>query len=69
MAIGVVVHQPLAEPADGGEAEVAPQPSFDLLPRQRRVAVGVEQAFPRRQDQPGAIAIDRAAFQHPIRHL
>ena len=48
VAVGMVVHQPRAEPDDALEAEVLAEPLLDLLAGQL-IAVGVEQALLGRQ--------------------
>ena len=66
MAIGVIVDQPLAQPQHPVKAEIARQPHFEIGARQMRIAIGIEQALFGRRDQPGAIAIERPAFEHPV---
>ena len=67
MAVGMIVDQPVAQPQQPFDPQVAVEPCLDLLPRQMRVAVGVEQALFGGDAKTGAVDIDRAAFEHPVR--
>ena len=66
MAVGMVVEQPVAEPDDALEAEVALQPLLDLRRVEAGVAVGVEQALLGGEDGARSVAVDRAAFEDPV---
>ena len=48
------------------EAERLVQPHRDILARQRRIAVEIEQAFLGGNAKPRAVDVDAAAFQHPV---
>ncbi len=66
--VGVaVLGEPEPEPHDPVDPEVLPQGRLDLLPRQRRVAVGVEEALLRGQERPLAVDGDRPALEHEWR--
>ena len=68
MPVGVaVLDQPLPEPHDPLHPEPRAQLGLDLLARQRRVAVRVEQALLGRQQRPLAVGQDRAALEHERR--
>ena len=54
------------EPDDALDAEVVAQPRLDLVARQRRVAVLVEQALLRGDQRPLAVHGDRAALEHEV---
>ena len=66
MAVGMIVQQPVAQPDHAGQPQILGQPLLDRGFVQLGVAVGVEQALARGHDQTGAVAIDRAPFQHPV---
>jgi hypothetical protein len=66
MAVGVVVDEAVAEPHDAVRAKVALQPLLNHFLGQARVAVRIEQALFGCEENAGAVAIDRAAFQDPV---
>ena len=68
MAIGVVIDQAIVQPQHPVKTEIAVQPQFDIAARQLRIAVWVEQALLGGDDQTGAVAIERPAFEHPVSH-
>ena len=62
--VGVpILHQATAEPDDLGRSQVALEGPLDVLPRQLRVAVGVEQALLGGDQPPSTIHADRAALE------
>ena len=65
MAVGMIVHQPGAEPDHALEAEVLEKALLDLITGQG-IAVRVEQALLGRQHGARSVAVDGAAFEHPI---
>lgn len=67
MAIGVIACQPLAQPQDAREAQVALQVAPDIISRQRWIAIGIEQALLGGDYKAGAVAFNRSAFQDPVR--
>ena len=66
MTIRVIMAQTLVEPDHGFDAKRV----FEMLLRDSlrpaRVAIGIEQALPRRQHAPGAVEINRAPLQDKI---
>ena len=70
VAVGVaVLGEALAQPHHALDAQVVAQPLLDLLARQRRVAVGVQQALLGGQQRPLAVDGDRAALEHEGRFV
>ena len=65
--VGVaVLDQPEPEPDDPLGAQLLPQLGLDLLAREPRVAVLLEQALLGRDQRPGAVDADRAALEHEV---
>jgi hypothetical protein len=59
----------LSRPSPSQTIRVSPRSRASrsaIAAAQLGIAIGVEQALARGDDQPGAVAIDRAAFQHPV---
>ena len=67
MAVGVIVDQAIAQPQHAVKTQIAGQPRLDIGARKPRIAVGVEQALLGGHHQARAVAIERPAFEHPIR--
>ena len=66
MAVGMVVQQAIAQPDEVRHAQRTPDGRLDLVRRQVRIAVGIEQALARCQQPPFTIRIDGAAFQDQV---
>ena len=62
----VVLRDAVAQPDDVVDAEPAAQLALDLRAVELRVAVGVEQASLRRDEQPVAVDRDRSALEHEL---
>ena len=62
------VGETIAQPQQASDAQRRVEPRLDLRMAQPRVAIGVEQALFGRDEQPGAVGIDSAAFKYPWRH-
>ena len=65
----MIVDQPIAQPQHPVKAEIAVQAGLYIGARQLRIAVGVQQALLGGDHQPGPVAIERAAFEHPVGRL
>src|SRR3546814_11955600 len=66
MAVGMDADEAIAEPQQPLDAERLVQPHRDILARQRRIAVEVEQAFLGGDAKPRAVDVDPAAFEYPV---
>jgi hypothetical protein len=66
MAVGMVVEQAAAEPQQPIDAEMVGEPRLNVGAREIGVAIGIEQALLGGDGKPGAVDIDRAAFEDPV---
>ena len=69
VTVGLVVREPPGQPDHSLGGEMVVQRLLDLRPRQRRIAVGIQQALFRGDDGSLPVSVDRAALQHDRRSV
>ena len=66
MPVGMIVEQAFPQPQHVRQAQAPRQQGFDLPAIKVGIAIGVEQALFGRDEQAGAVGVDRSAFEYPV---